>query len=182
MAKRKTGEPAAAVPAPCKRYPPHFKAAIMDDLEGYFQWNAARAGAGDATAGREMLHGFCDAVEEQRPIPKAICRYLWLAFSDYLSGASSIDKALHLKRPARRPRGTGQFDPIQVVAALYLYQKRDGLGKDKAKGKVAEHFGIAETRTVERFDKEWNLIADLSIEDLELLAQPVAAARRGDNK
>src|SRR5262245_58362289 len=84
-----------------------LKKALSGDA-GYFRWLAWRANEGDVSSAEEMLHGFCDAVEEDRPIPDEIRRYLQIAFSLFLTGASSMDKALNLVPLAHRLQAQGR--------------------------------------------------------------------------
>lgn len=112
------------------------------------------------------MHGFCAYVAEQKSVPVPILNYVSLAFSEYLLDAAPIDKALLLTRPSHRPRGVSTVDPIRAVATLYLYIKRDGLKKGKAKQKTADDL-ILQVRTLEKHDREWGpFVQGLTVQEL----------------
>lgn len=176
--KKVSGDP----PKPKSRYPEICREVIADNLDGYYRWNAKRADEGDMSAALEMLHGFCEAVEGNAPIPDPIRHYLLMAFSYYLSNAKPIDKALNLVPPAHRPKGQFiTFDPVRAVAMMYLYVKRDRMLKDEAKQATCVALHV-EKRQLERADKALNLIRNWDVSGLEQAAQVVAPSRRGDRK
>ncbi len=146
--------------------------------DDYFEWSRTRAEIGDYDAAGDLLHGFCLYYEQRKAIPKPILDHLYLAFSAYFSSHESkkLEKLLGLSRPAHRKRGTG-VDPVPIVAFLYLVIKRDCLTKQVALKTVAERYHVT-TRTIERYDKEFNQIRDLTVPALEQLARPTVRSSR----
>lgn len=141
--------------------------------EQYYLQSYAGARGGDHRDALELLHGFVAAVNARKPVPAPILDYLCLAFSEYLADPSkSIESALLLTRPKRRPRGSPR-DPVPMVADLYLARKRDGLGKTAAKARVCAKWNI-DQRTLEKYDGEYSLIRDWDVPTLETMARPTA--------
>ena len=156
-------------------YPPAFKTVIDEDPDGFFNWHSERAEQYPASA-REVLHGFCAAIQERKPVPAPILDYLCAAFADYLSGEKRIQNALHLNTPAHRPHGrTAEPDPITAVAGLHLLVRR-GIKKQEAK-KLISDLGVS-PRNLERYDRRWRkIIETMEISELKALSRGVSASK-----
>jgi hypothetical protein len=138
----------------------------------YYDSAKLHADNGEVSDAKELLHGFCTYYENGMPIPEPILNHLYEAFADYLHGSEqNIAKSLKLTAKAKRPKGTSSTNPIRLVARLYLYIYRDGMTKEKAAEKLIEHDKAPYTdRHIQRLDMELNQIKNLSIEQLEYLA------------
>lgn len=154
-----------------KRSLPGHQPVIGEDPDGYFDWCLGKAEKGDTDSACELLHGFCSSVERGAPLPAPILNYLWMAFSQYLSGNLPVEKALLLTNPEGRPTNTDPAHLERAVATLYLYRNRDGLGKEEAKEAVRTVLGVSK-RSLERADKEMHLIRDWPLDTLARIAQP----------
>jgi hypothetical protein len=110
-----------------RQAPDIFREIIADDQDGHFRWYLQQARGGDDSAARELLDGFCCAVQEGERIPAPILEHLLFGLIRYLDDGVPLEKALHLNKPANRPRGVVTVDPVRAVATIYLYMKRDGL-------------------------------------------------------
>lgn len=142
-----------------------------DNPEDFYRWNLKRAKAGDVSSAKELLHGFLSYLDQKEPFPDAILEFLSDGIDSYLRDAIPLEKGLHLIAPAHRKKGVPTCDPIPLVAEIYLLMKKKKIGKEKAKEMVWSARGVA-VRVLEQYDKEWNLIRDFSIEELERLMQP----------
>ena len=153
------------------QYPPTYEKIIKSDPVGFFEAHAKQARAGRVTSAHELLHGFCYFQERKQPVPAPIMNFLSAAFATYLTKTPHrIDKALRVVRPAHRPGRVYTVSPDKAVATLYLYMKRDGLKKDRAKEKTVGCLGLSKRR-LEAHDRDLgHLIRDLSINELNSLA------------
>ena len=147
-----------------------IREAMEDDPEDFYAWHLERAKQGHVSDAQELLHGFCTFFETNKPLPHVIAEHLYLAFARYLRGDCEIDKALMLRRGKGRKRGSVTVNPVAVVAALYLKVKRDGLGKEEAKEQVVAEYFVSK-RNLETYDREWNLIRNFPIAELEQLIE-----------
>ena len=168
------------------RHPPNFKSVIDADPEGFYRWyleqvRKPKPSAARVSAARELLDGFVCAVNAGQPIPTAVIEYLNLGLMKYLDEGVALDEALHLNPPKSRPRGGYTVEPPRAVAMLYLFMKRDGYGKEKAKAATCDRLGVS-IRNLERYDKEYNLLRNFDLADLEHFAQPVVKVTRPANK
>lgn len=152
-----------------------------DSPNDYFAWLGTWARAGYKSAARNMLYGFCASYDRREPIPDAILEYLYLAFNRYLAVQSDVplEKALGLTAPAHRKagalnkKGVEDREPIQILAYVYLLMERDSKTKQDALHLAADRFRIS-TRQIERYDKDFDNVGNLSGEELERLAKPNA--------
>ncbi len=169
------------MPATNGRLPPVYAEVVAQDPDGYYDWYLQQARKGSDSAARELLDGFCVAVQAGDPIPRPIVDYLYRALLRYLDEDVPLERALHLNRPKHRPPGIVTVDPVRAVAMVYLLIKRDGLSKGKALEKTCETLGVSK-RNLERFDKKFNLIRDFELSLLETASQAVANPRSSAKK
>lgn len=123
----------------------------------------------DPSYAADLLHGFLSAIEQGKALPPAVAEYLYSGIRAYLIDGTPLEKALLLTAPASRPEGTHARSPIWAVATLYLYVKRDGMNKTRAKEKLEDDHHIPQ-RNIERYDSELNLIREMDVQALEQLA------------
>lgn len=169
-----------------RKPPPIYQSVIDAAPEGFYRWHLEQTRKSKATAQRvgaahELLDGFCSAVLAGKPIPKPILEYLCYSLLEYLDQGVVLDKALRLNPPRSRPRGIYTVEPPRAVATLYLHMRRDGCSKTEALRRTCEKLGLSQ-RNLERLDKQWNLIRDFDVAELEHLAQPIANVKRPARK
>lgn len=152
-----------------------------DDPAEYFRWLGTRAQAGQDSAARDMLYGFCMYLDRREPVPNSILEHLGRAFGRYLSRGSRVplEKALGLVRPPFRrvgslaKKGVIDRDPFQILGFVYLLIKRDKKAKQEALEIAAERFRISK-RQIERYDRRFDGVRSLTGAELEILGQPHA--------
>jgi hypothetical protein len=169
------------MPAKRSRLPPAYADVVAQDPEGYYKWNMDQARKGNDGAARELLDGFCCAVQEGKPIPRPIVDFLFRGLIRYLDEDVPLEKALHLNRPKHRPRGVVTVDPVRAVATVYLLMKRDELPKGRALEATCRRLGVSR-RNLERFDSRLKLIRDFDVAELETMSQAVAKSARSAKK
>ena len=154
-----------------KRYPPDFQAVVDGDPEDYYAWSLRRARekGGDGTHAEDLLHGFCSAIEQGKPIPRPILDFLHAGFAAFLTGNKKLESALLLTKQRGRPDDSsririrdGRIYTSVVIAALLqiMIKQGRGLGAREAALAILEERRIAPARSAERYNALHNFLAD----------------------
>ena len=99
-----------------------------------------RDGMADPEDVKRVLIYFCGLVEENRPLPLELRKYLKDAFRSYLDKSStSIESALGLKR-GKRGRPKANEDERIAIATEILRHRLSGSSHEEAVSKVGEEF------------------------------------------
>ncbi len=146
--------------------------APLDD-NGYFAraFRDARQGKDDS-CGRDLLHGFCSAVEQREAIPAPILEYLYAGITAYLAGERDLEGALFLKNAKGRPDNSnririrdGRIYTGLVIAALLQILIKRGMKREAALA-LLEDRNVCPERTAERYSKERNALPDYTTGEL----------------
>ncbi len=167
----------------------------MTDQEGYYAWSLSRAREGkDESFGRDLLHGFCSAVEQGEAIPKPILEYLYAGIAAYLSGEQALERALFLVNRRGSPeseriivraaQATKRRKPVPriytglVIAALFQILTKRGAKRDSALA-LLEDRHIPE-RSAERYCASYNALPAYTPAELRRLIRDAREVAKHD--
>lgn len=160
-------------------YPADLLKAIAEDPERYYSLGHQAARAGDHTAARDMLYGFCEAVDNGKPVPTPILQYLASAFNAYLAvapdakeRAGRMEHALLLVKRRGNPGArdvvisSGRiYTDVAIAAILQLLLRRGKRSRDSYV-RLLEARRVSSVSTITRYEKEYSSLPDWSSQEL----------------